>query len=140
MRHITSIHLSDEIELEALEVTTSGSVADEGDPRLLRLEPAMPELGPLVGGGQETRAEVVRAALREVLADGHVPREVLVLAPQPVGDPRPHTRPDERIAAGVPLQDGAAVPRVGTVHRTDHAEVVRPFRQVREERADPEPA
>ena len=135
-----AIHLGDQVELEPLEVAPGLAVADEGDPGLLRLQPAMPERRPLVGGGEEPRAEVVRAALREVLADRHVSREVLVLAAQPISDPRAHAGPDERVAAGVPFQHGTAVPRVRAVHRVDHAEVVGAPCQVREQRADPEPA
>ena len=107
---------------------------------LSRLLAGIAQRRPLVGGRQEGRAEVVRPSLREVLADRHVSREVLVFAAEPVRDPRTQARADERVAAGVPLQHGTAVPRVGAVHRVDHAEVVGPLGQVGEQRADRQPA
>ena len=94
----------------------------------------------LIDRRQERRAPVVHAAVAEVRADGDESRQVLILGPEPVSDPRTHARPDERIAAGVEFQQGSPVPRVGPVHRVDHAEVVHAPGQMREQLADRDPA
>src|SRR5262249_55474837 len=85
---LAAIHPGDQVQLEALEVTSGGAIADERDPGLLRLEPRMSQPGPLVRGGEEARAEIVRPALGEILADRHITREVLVLAAESVEEPR----------------------------------------------------
>ena len=136
-RGASALRLGDQVEFQPLEVAAGRGVADERDPGVLRLHPRVAERRPLVGGREEPRAEVVRAALGEVLADRDVAGDVLVLGPEPVRDPRPQARPDERVAPGVPLQHGPAVPRVRAVHRVDHAEVVDAAGDLGEERADP---
>ena len=76
---------------------------------------ALPIGVPWQYGGQERGAPVVHAAVGERRADGDEGGQVLVLGAEPVGDPRAHARPDEVVAAGVQLQQRAAVRRVGAV-------------------------
>ena len=52
-----------------------------------------------------------------------------------VGDPRAHARPHEVVAAGVQLEQRAAVRRVRAVQRVDEAEVIDALRDVREQLA-----
>ena len=73
-------------------------------------------------------------------ADGDEAGQVRVLGAQAVGDPRAHAGPDEVVAAGVQLEQRAAVGRVGAVDRVDDAEVVHARGHVREQLADPEAA
>ena len=124
LRRAAMLHLRDQVELQPLEVAPGVAVANERNLGLLRPHAGVAQRRPLIHGGQEARAEVVGPPLREVLADRDVSREVLVLAPEPIRDPRAHARPDERVAARVPFQHGTAVPRVGAVHRIDDAEFV----------------
>ena len=131
------LHLRDQVELQALKVAPGVAVADERNLGLLRLEARVAQRRPLIRRGQEARAEVVGPPLRQVLADRDVSGEVLVLAPEPVRDPRTHARPDERVGPRVPFQHGTAVARVRAVHRVNDAEVVGAGRQFREKASSP---
>ncbi len=137
---VVAIHLLDQVQIQALQLPGCGCVRDERDLRPVRADPRRADGRALIDRRQERRAPVVHAAVAEIRADGDEPRQVLILGPEPVRDPRAHARPDERIAAGVELQEGSAVPRVGPVHRVDHAEVVHAPGQVREQLADRDPA
>ena len=78
--------------------------------------------------------------MRQRRADGDVAGQVLVLGAESVGDPRPHARPDERVAAGVQFEQRSAVPRVRAPHRIDHAQVIDVLSDMRKQIADPRPA
>ena len=123
--------LRDQVELQALQVPPGVAVADERNLGLLRPQAGVAQHRPLIGSGQETRAEVVGPPLRQVLANRDVSGEVLVLAAEPIGDPGTHARPDERVCPRVPFQHGTAVARVGAVHRVNDAEFVGAARQLR---------
>ena len=137
---VVAIHLLDQVEVQTLQSVRCGRVRDERDLRPVGADPGRADRRTLIDRRQERRAPVVHAAVAEVRADGDVSREVLVLGPEPVRDPGPHARPDERIAAGVEFQQRSPVPRVRPVHRVDHAEVVHAAGQMGEQLADRDPA
>ena len=138
--HVLAVDLVEQVELEALDVPRQVPVGDVAHAGLVGGGAGVPQGGPLVRGGEEGRAPVVHAAVGEGRADGDEAGEVPVLGPEPVGDPRAHARPDEVVAAGVQLQQRPAVRRVGAVQGVEDAEVVDQLGDVREERADHDPA
>ena len=75
---------------------------------------------------------------REAAAVGrqhHERREVLVLGPEPVGDPRAHRRPRQNHAALMEHAARLLVIRIGREHRPDDAQLVGHGRQVRQQLA-----
>ena len=88
---------------------------------------AAAQLHALVARGQEAASpqavvkRLVGPPAREQDDEG---RQVLVLAPQAVGDPRPHARPARELRAGLHERDRrVVVDRLG-LHRADQADVV----------------
>ena len=100
-------------------------VADEGALIGARQEAGAPELGPLKDGGG---------------ADDHEGRQVLVLRPQAVDEPRAEARPREGLLARVHLESRPGVVDVVGDHRADHAEVVDVARQAGQQLAHLGPA
>src|SRR5262245_12684384 len=91
----------------------------------------------MVNGGEESRCVVVDAAMSQRGADGDEAGQVLVFGAEAIGDPRAHAGADEGVAAGVQFEKRAAVPRVGTMHGPNDAQVVHTTGNVREYLADP---
>ena len=73
---------------------------------------------------------------RHVRAEHDVARQVLVVGAETVGEPRADRRPAHLRVAGVHHQHRRLVVRNVGVHRTDEADVVRAFADVREQLAD----
>ena len=97
---------------------------------------------PLVDRRQESRAPARRAAFRRALRlrHHHIRRQVVALAAQPVGDPRPHARIAHQDAARVHLVHRRRVHRAVGVEAAHEAQVVHALRDVREQRRHLAPA
>ena len=95
---------------------------------------------PLIGARQEARAPELGPLKDRGGADHHEGRQVLVLRPQAVDEPRAEARPREGLLARVHLEGRPGVVDVVGDHRADHAEVVDVRRQVRQELAHLGPA
>ncbi len=135
-----AIHLREKIELLALHCAAVRAVADMPHERLVRRNARVADRRALAVRRQKRRAPVVHAAVRERGADGDEPGQVFVLRAEAVGDPRAHARPHLGVAAGVQLEQRAAVRGIGAVHRAQDAKVVHVLRHVREEFAHRQPA
>ena len=71
--------------------------------------PALPSAVPGVRRGQEGRAVSIHSAVRQRGTDGDEAGQVQVLGSKAIGDPGAHAGTDERVAAGVQLQQRPAV-------------------------------
>ena len=114
-------------------------VLEEVDGGLGGVHPRVADGGAVVGGGKERGRVVLHAAVLVGRADGDERGQVLVLGPQPVGDPRAHRGPHEAVAARVHGENGPAVGGVGAVHRAHEAELVGDAGQVGQQLAHPVP-
>ena len=74
--------------------------------------------------GKEGGPPVIYSAMRECRTNRYERRQVLVLTPQAIGNPRTETRSYKLIATGMQFQKRSAVRRIGTVNRSQNAQVV----------------
>ena len=132
---VEPVEPADRVELGALRRGIAGGVGEVGD-RVVEVA----DQGPLVGARQEAGAPELGPLEDGGGAHHHEGRQVLVLRPQAVDEPRAEARPREGLLARVHLQGRAGVVDVVGDHRPDHAEVVDVGRQARQELADLGPA
>ncbi len=93
----------------------------------------------LMRGRQEIAVPHLRPRVRRQLAQCHVRRQIGVLGPQPVAQPRSDAWQRNRRRSGVHRQRGLRVLDDIAVQSAQHAQVVGPLAQMRKEFADFEP-
>ena len=93
---------------------------------------------PLIDGGQEPRAPAGCAAFGRTfwLRHHNVGGEVVALAAEPVGDPRPHRRVAHQNMPGIDVVHGRGVDGAVGIEGPDEAEVIHMLRRVGEEGGD----
>ena len=97
---------------------------------------------PLIRRRHEPARPIRRTSDRPTARIGHhhEARQVRVLGPQAVAQPRSQAGLADEHAAGIHLQAPRSVRRRVRVHRPNHANVIRMFRRVRKQTADRQPA
>src|SRR5205814_1417814 len=101
------------------------------------------EFDPLVARGQETAApqavveRLVVGIARALRDHGHEGRQVLVLAPQAIREPRPNTWPAGELGTRLEEGDGRIVIDRLRVHRLDEAQFIDDLRGMRQQLTDP---
>ena len=137
---VGAVELGQEVELAALGGPGKSAVADVLD-ELFRGPSGRVDVAALIDPGQEAALPVLRLLDGEsVRAQGDEARKVLVLGPEPVGDPGAHRRADLAGLPAVHQQERGLVVRHVGLHRADHAEVVGVLGGALEELADLESA
>ena len=94
-------------------------------------------------GQKATAPGAISQRLRIALALRHhhdIRRQVLILAAQPIGDPRAHRRASGELKAGLRHGDGGVVIDLLRIHRTDQADLVGDLGRVRHQFAEPHAA
>ena len=89
-----------------------------------------------MGRRQERAIPNLRAGVRQMLGEHDIRRQIRILRPESVADPRSQARKRNRGAAGVHGEDGLEVFDDVGVQRPDHAEIVGEFAEAREQLAD----
>ena len=117
----------------ALHIAARPFAAQIADSSFLRLRARVAERRALEQRRQERRRPVVDPAVSERRTDRDEPWQVLVLAAEAVQRPTPDARPDERVAAGVDLQQRAAVRVIAAVEALQEADAVDAARDVWEQ-------
>ena len=130
------VHLLQHVQLDSLQVDVGFRIFDVLDGGVFGLNAGVADRRPLKVGRQEGAAPVLHAAMAERRANGDESRQVLILRAQAVGHPGTDAGTDERVAAGVQLQQGASVGRVVGMDGANHAQIIGPRTDVREQVAD----
>ena len=120
-----------QIELLALRILIELLVLQIPD-HLLRLNHRIVEVRALMLRRQEPRARQTAHALVPRIHHDK-PRQVLVLAAQPVRNPRAHRWPRRRNVAGVEQTAPRRMRRIERIHRLDHAHIVDHRRNIRQQ-------
>ncbi len=114
-----AVGLFQQFQLQLLQPAGRGSRRHVGDRR-----GAGKHLRPLVASRQEVGPPGLCAGIGRKRRDHHERRQVLILSPQAVADPRAHAGPGKSERAGVHAQRGFVMIGMVRRHRADHAQVV----------------
>ena len=136
---VPAVHPLHQVQLPSLLRSRPPRIADVGN-QLVDLRMLRVDIRPLKHPGQKRRLPILGVLDR--VAPGthrHEARKILILGPQPIGDPRPHAGPDLRLVAAVHQHQRRFMVGHIRVHRADHAQLIRRFRHVRKQLADLDP-
>ena len=124
------------VELQPLHLPRESRITNVFDFGLVRRNTGVPQRRSLIKGGQKRRTPIVDSPVRQSRANSDERRQVGVFGSQPISDPRPDTRANKIVAAGMYLKNCSAVRRVSSVQRMHKTNVVNVRRQFRKQVAD----
>ena len=137
-RLVPPVHLRQQIKLPTL-LSAGGPRAPHMVQQFAHLALAGVDVRSLVNSRQERRPPVRDIGDGKPRAHRHIARQVLVLGPHSVGDPRPQAGPAQPLIPAVHQPHRLLMVRRVGVHRADHAQVVGMCRRLREDLADLQP-
>ncbi len=110
---------------------------DERDLGLRRRHARIAQRRAVVDGGQKSGTVIIDPAMSQRGTNRDEGRQVIVLGPQPVANPRAHARSNERVAAGMQLEQRPAMPGIRAVHAVEKAQVVDALTHMRKQLTHP---